>query len=642
MDTPLIFLAFANDQDAHLFLLKEESRQVFAALEEAERKDYIKVFREESAKASDIFQGFTRYKDRVAIFHYGGHASGTQLRLEEGAGNADGLASLMGEQENLKLVFLNGCSSKGQVKALLAAGVKAVIATSVPINDRKAMEFAQQFYAALAHRRTIGQAFKLAEAYIRTRYAEAEQIQQSGIMDFSAFFDTGEKELPWGLYYQEDHKQEILNWKLPYYRPVGLPKDMIQYIGKSFNANRYIMLVLDEMCKYNPDIYSQMVEQVRGETRKKDSKEYPEIIIRNLPWPIGSQIRLLRVYDSPDLVRLEHLISTYVITGQLLYYILISDLWDRVRNGEIVLPKAYNTGLPIDKEAYLSFDFWTRLAEAHQQFAQAGVAPFVPEFEMIMQEWNQSDSSLRKAHTYLEAMRTKLFNTPPHADLEKVCLKTEQAVAIMLRKAAFLARYRMLTIRNISIEQSRLKELSYELDMGALNALEEKGLGMYNDDHSRKKSSYTNSQSIVLTANEDRIDDSLNLSPFVVDKHTYVLAVNTAKENSNKLANIYLLSWEEENRLHYLSVESRIHSTIKNTSEQDQIHTDIRASKYMDGIKNDKIDPSDDFEDDPFGDDDPFAAEPGQKEDDNTAKIFELLKDEFDAFKTDLALGIHA
>ncbi|MEL7533388.1 MAG: CHAT domain-containing protein [Bacteroidota bacterium] len=641
MDTPLIFLAFANDQDAHLFLLKEESRQVFAALEEPDRKEYIKVYREESAKASDIFQGFTRYKDRMAIFHYGGHASGTQLRLEEGAGNADGLAALMGEQENLKLVFLNGCSSKGQVKALLAAGVKAVIATSVPINDRKAMEFAKQFYEAMAHRRTIGQAFKLAEAYLRTRYEETEQIQQSGIMDFSAFFDTGEKELPWGLYYQEVHKQEILNWKLPYYRPLGLPKDMIQYIGKSFSANRYIMLVLDEMCKYNPDIYAQMVEQVGGETRNKDSKYYPEIIIRNLPWPIGSQIRLLRVSDSPNLERLEHLISTYVMTGQLLYYILVSDLWDRVRNGEIVLPQAYKTGLPIDQQAYLSFDFWGRIVATYEQFSEQGVAPFVPEFEMIIQEWKQSDSSMRKAHAFLEDMRAKLLSDPPTADMDKVCLQTEQAVAIMLKKAAFLARYRMLTIRNISIEQPRLRELSYELDMGALNALEEHGLGMYNDANNRKKSSYTNSQSIVLVANEDRIDDSLNLSPFVVDKHTYVLTVNTAKKESNKLANIYLLSWEEEERLHYLSVEHRIHSTIKNETEQDQLHTDIRASMYMDGIKDENLGVGNDFEDDPFGDD-PFAAEEEQAGEDDTPKVFELLKEEFDVFKTDLALGIHA
>ncbi|MFK7921620.1 MAG: CHAT domain-containing protein [Bacteroidia bacterium] len=641
MDTPLIFLAFANDQDAHLFLLKEESRQVFAALEEPDRKEYIKVYREESAKASDIFQGFTRYKDRMAIFHYGGHASGTQLRLEEGSGNADGLATLMGEQENLKLVFLNGCSSKGQVKALLAAGVKAVIATSVPIDDRKAMEFAKQFYEALAHRRTIGQAFKLAEAYIRTRYEDAPPIEQSTIMDFSAFFDETEKELPWGLYYKEEHRKEILNWKLPYYRPVGLPKDMIQYIGKSFTANRYIMLVLDEMCKYNPDIYAQMVEQVGGESRNKDSKHYPEIIIRNLPWPIGSQVRLLRVSDSPNLERLEHLVSTYVMTGQLLYYILVSDLWDRVRNGEIVLPQQYKTGLPLDQKGYLSFDFWSRIAEAYQQFNDQGIAPFIPEFEMIITEWADPNSAMRKAHAFLEDMRAKIQSDPPTADMDKVCLQTEQAVAIMLKKSAFLARYRMLTIRNISIEQARLSELSYELDMGALNALEEHGLGMYNDANNRKKSSYTNSQSIVLTPNENRIDDSLNLSPFVVDKHTFVLTVNTAKKESNKLANIFLLSWEEEDRLHYLSVEHRIHASIKNETEQDQLHTDIRASMYMDGKKDEDIGVGDAFGDDPFGDD-PFASDEESGTEDNTPKVFELLKEEFDAFKTDLALGIHA
>ena len=153
MNTPLIFFTFANDPDAHLSLLKEESRLVFRALQELDRKEYLKIHREESAQAKDIFDGFTRYKDRVAIFHYGGHANGTHLQLEKGKGDARGLATLMGEQSNLKLVFLNGCSSKGQVKALFEAGVKAVIATSVPIQDRNAVRVAEQFYQALANRR---------------------------------------------------------------------------------------------------------------------------------------------------------------------------------------------------------------------------------------------------------------------------------------------------------------------------------------------------------------------------------------------------------------------------------------------------------------------------------------------------------
>ena len=174
--TPIIFLTFANDPDAHLDLLKEESRRLYGALEELDRKEYLKLIREESAQVKDVFEVFTKNKDRIAIFHYAGHAAGTQLNLEDGSGNSEGLAQLLGQQEGLQLVFLNGCSTKGQVQSLLAAGVPAVIATAVPIEDRKAMEFSQQFYEALANRRTIDQAFKMAQAYLETKFSKSVEV----------------------------------------------------------------------------------------------------------------------------------------------------------------------------------------------------------------------------------------------------------------------------------------------------------------------------------------------------------------------------------------------------------------------------------------------------------------------------------
>jgi CHAT domain-containing protein len=107
---------------------------------------------------------------QVQIFHYGGHANGSALQLEQGAGNAQvasstGLAQLLGQQTELKLVFLNGCATQGQVELLLKSGVKAVIATSVPINDMMAVEFAEQFYQSLTNQASIAHSFTTARAF---------------------------------------------------------------------------------------------------------------------------------------------------------------------------------------------------------------------------------------------------------------------------------------------------------------------------------------------------------------------------------------------------------------------------------------------------------------------------------------------
>lgn len=632
MTTPLIFLTFANDTDAHLALLKEESRMLYRALEELERKEYIKIHREESAEARDIFAGFARYKDQVAIFHYGGHANGTHLRLEEGAGDARGLATLLGEQENLKLVFLNGCSSKGQVQTLFDAGVKAVIATSVPIEDRKATEFAERFYEALAHKRSIGQAFKLAQAFLTARYGDAVEARFRDFVmaDFTAMMneEKGNDDLPWALYIQDEYREEILNYKLPYYRPVGLPRDMIQYIGKSFTANSFIVLVLDEMCKYNPDIYAQMVEQRGEETVNKDSRHYPGLIIENFPWPIGSQIRLLRLYDKPNLERIEHLVSAYVITSQVLYYILLSDLWEQQRENEADVKWEH---LPMSKEHYAGFDFLKQIGPLYEQLTAIGL-PFVSEYELLTEALQQPDSPLNKAHQYLEELRGQLKTNPPSADMDKVCQRTEQAVSIILRHAAFLAGYRMMTVRNIMVNRSRFETLAYELDMGPLNAAQGIDLNLYQDDAFRRKTNFADSFSVMLVDNENRMDQSLNLSPFIMDKNTFVQMKKSETTEQDKLAHIFLLGWEAEERLYYIAVEHSFFIALEKDS--DQVHTDMSLEDFTEGRN---LNQGNDAEVDDFGFD--FGFEESEAEattEDEGAKVFQLLKDQYEMLKADL------
>jgi hypothetical protein len=628
--TPIIYLTFANDPDDHLELLKEESRRLYGALEELDRKEYLKLMREESTQIKDIFDVFTKNKGRVAIFHYAGHATGTRLDLEKGHGDAGGLAKLLGEQEGLQLVFLNGCSTYDQVKTLLEAGVPAVIATDVPIEDRKAMEFAEQFYESLANRRTIEQSFKMAEAYLDTKYSKSVEIvtQNTGWITDLGNSGNDKMYLPWGLYVQDDRRDEIMNWKLPFFRPIGLPQDMIQYIGKSFTANRYIVLVLDEMCKYNPDIYAQMVEQRGEETVKKDSKEFPWLVIGNFPWPIGSQIRLLRFYDKPNQERLQHLVSTYLITSQLLYYILLSDLWEKVRLEE-KRPKW--EGLGLNKKKYTAFDFLAEIPALFKLVEERGI-PFIGEMAMLSEALQDKESPLSKAHTFLESLRGKLLTDPPTADMDKVCMKTEQAVSIVLRAAAFLARYRLLTVRNVSIEKPRFEALAYEMDMGPLNATQGTGLNLYQDQSYRRKQNFSDSSSVIMVSNENYLDRSLNLSPFVIDKNTFVTVKKSDTTEQDRLAHIFLMAWAEKDRLFYTAIDHSFFHALED--DGDQVHTDMTQEDFTEGrnLAEDTFDA--DFGTD-FGDD--FGLDTATVAD-VSPKVFQQLYDQFILCKNDLTL----
>src|SRR4029079_1205873 len=172
-ELPVIVLAFANEQEGQRYLrdLPEELRQLQAILEAAEGKGLCKLVVRPNARLDQILETFTEHRDRVAIFHYGGHAGGDPLFLEAtGVGgavaHAEGLATFLGQRRNLQLVFLNGCSTRAQAAGLLDAGVTAVIATARAIEDTIALEFASAFYSELASGATMRASYEAARGRV--------------------------------------------------------------------------------------------------------------------------------------------------------------------------------------------------------------------------------------------------------------------------------------------------------------------------------------------------------------------------------------------------------------------------------------------------------------------------------------------
>ena len=197
---------------------------------------------EEKASIERIYNVFQKHRDRIAIFHFGGHADGDRLLLQSAfeprAAYAEGLATLLGQQRGLKLVFLNGCSTRPQVKRLLDAGVPAVIATARAIDDQMATEFAVAFYQALttgysgADRRVVG-GCNLARAFVQatgfTR-ASVRGKHRDLVAESPAHGDvTDDEGFPWRVQYRAG-SEHIARWSLfeddPLFGLPGLPSDI--------------------------------------------------------------------------------------------------------------------------------------------------------------------------------------------------------------------------------------------------------------------------------------------------------------------------------------------------------------------------------------------------------------------------------
>ncbi|MEN0006885.1 MAG: CHAT domain-containing protein [Bacteroidota bacterium] len=621
MSKPIVYVAFANQQDNHLPLLKKEGQHIKNALRPLEQREFIKLEIDESVELSDMLKTLAAYPDQLAIFHYAGHAESTELQLEGGSAQSKGLAQLLGEQQALQLVFLNGCSTKGQVQQLFDAGVPAVIATSVPIEDPKAVEFSAAFYQALANKRSIKTAFEFAKASLEAAYRSTPEMTITRGIKLKASPTTPDT-LPWALYLKEDKATEALQWRLPYYREIGLPKDMVQYIGKELKLNRYIVMVLDAMARYNKDIYHQMVTVKEGREVKRDSSAFLDLVIRNFPWVIGSQIQLLRQKQQANQARLEQLLSTYLITSKVLYFILLSNFWEQSRKQQVNFSKSSMVAFGLEKGQVLTTNFLERVLQLFQLFQSYELMLFAPEYEAFCEQL-QANGHLAKAWNYLETLKQQLVNNKLPAAIETECLKTEQAVAILLQQTAWLADYKMLTVRNISIDNPRFGQKLYEHKLGPLNAIVNTSLSLYDDAANRLKENYANCKSIVLARSEADLSTALNLSPFIIDKNTFL---------NNDHIDLFIYGYSENGVHAYLAIKHSIFVALKNEKGTDIIDTSMTLEDFQEGRNiNRQVEQEDDFG---FGA--AFGFEETTTATSASPSVFEILSYQFEQLQTDL------
>src|SRR6185369_7013510 len=218
---PVFFFAFANDRASetrYLRNLADEENQVRKALANAHRDRLCHYEPRYNATADTVWEVFLdpQFTGRIAVFHFAGHAGEKEIVLETREGStaevhANGLATFLGGQEGLRLVFLNGCSTASQVQALLAAGVPAVIATERDIDDKIATKFSALFYRCLATEASLSAAFERAVAIVR---AEIGDNFESARRSFAPRRTGMAQDWPWKLHPPAEEKSQISNWKL--------------------------------------------------------------------------------------------------------------------------------------------------------------------------------------------------------------------------------------------------------------------------------------------------------------------------------------------------------------------------------------------------------------------------------------------
>ncbi len=145
-----IFGIFDNDENRKLTNLKSEQDAIEKILTPLQEKNELGFDTEYNMGIEEMVKKLTEYANSMTVFHFSGHHDKGELKLSDKSFVDEGLIDILNNAEKLKLVFINGCSSKKLVSSL--DNVPIVIGTETPVYDDFAKELSIKFYELMTQK----------------------------------------------------------------------------------------------------------------------------------------------------------------------------------------------------------------------------------------------------------------------------------------------------------------------------------------------------------------------------------------------------------------------------------------------------------------------------------------------------------
>ena len=222
---------FANSRDRPLPELRHEDETIDRLLDPLSSQQHFQKIRDSFATTDSVVSKILAYQDSLCLFHYSGHAGSSALDLEDSSARAVGVAQLLVRCPQLRLIFLNGCSTLEHIRLLREKSSKAIIiATSTPVEDTVATQFSIAFYRALSSGTTLGEALERARLELQVKHTTTIETIRGGIV-------TELEEISRNQWYVSAPDELSAQWKLP-------AGEELQNAERRSRYDRYIRLSL--------------------------------------------------------------------------------------------------------------------------------------------------------------------------------------------------------------------------------------------------------------------------------------------------------------------------------------------------------------------------------------------------------------
>lgn len=512
----IIAITFSNRSEYPLPNLTKEDRAIYKLLTERADQGHFRIDRDSHATVASVRETLINYREELIVFHYSGHSNGNHIFLQDQPGSGKGLTQLLSQCPKLRLVVLNGCFSRQLVPELLDKKPSLVIvATEAPIPDAAATEFSIGFYQAFSRfNQSIGKSFEAGLGAAQLLSKEKIAVSRG------LFRSSSEKQPLWGLFYKSEPR---LDWRLPQ----GVRQIRFSDADEP-NVHLVEQLTL-AFAKYD--------KYVASKTEASFNRKRSAILLA-LPLPVSEQLRKLFAirkpgegaqifFDQLGHHRLRQLVITYQTVAELLLFAHLAQLWDVVvKQQKNDIPKPYHQALISfffaarnERKNYLYFQLIGFINELFDRF---GVTNFLSEFSEVseaLQPGTELDQAISFFHRVNRMILEADGGTITVEEVIPLCIEAEKKLAVIFTHFAFLANYKMTSVKSIGWFRYRHQELpSFKLTMVELAPPRENFQDLEEKTESRSEALHNSS---VYLSRTDRAEDHLNLTPFVIDQHAF-------------------------------------------------------------------------------------------------------------------------
>jgi hypothetical protein len=306
-----------------------------------------------------------------------------------------------------------------------------------------------------------------------------------------------------------------------------------------------IRKVFNEMVKYKPSL-SKMVMSEDEDDEVSDYRVLADLIIKNFPWPVGVELR--RLFSGSmrqlDRMRLDQIFKTIERSMQFLCFVMLAQVTKSKQEGKLTIPGTFSKEFTGRFMVLSLGNFSWMIRAIGNLFQDQKIEWFMPEMSGCF------DNKFYAALDFWVPERNEIGHYQINLnqeEIEKRCVEYEEKLTFILERISFLAKYKLVSVKEIKVIKSKIKEASFHHIFNLLNSSDSDFKA-----NEFNEATYTDSHSVLLMKNIKTIDEYLNLSPLIIDTSTEVL---DAKEKFDIKKDIFMYSKFRNDQLMYLGTE---------------------------------------------------------------------------------------